>query len=338
MMDRQERSALTAALCNVVRDYVAKAEDKLSKWVNGELRALTDLIDERFRSLPLPIQGERGEKGDKGDPGERGEVGPAGFPIQGERGEKGDPGEKGDKGDRGEPGESIKGDKGDQGERGERGESGPTGLTGEKGIDGKDGRDGIDGKDGAPGIQGIPGERGERGEKGIDGKDGRDAKDGRDGRDGLPGRDALELEIVEAEEGKSYPRGTFATHKGGLVRFAGTNIVQVIVRGIDTLDIVQGEDLRSFTVRISLTDGYMVEKEFSMPAVIYRGVFQSGTRYERGDCVTYSNSSWHCNAKFTTATPDAAKSKDWQMMARAGRDGKDLRPEEPKPAHVLSLK
>lgn len=62
MMDRQERSALTAALCNVVRDYVAKSEEKSSAWVNGELKALTELVEERIRAIPE-------HKGDKGDPG-----------------------------------------------------------------------------------------------------------------------------------------------------------------------------------------------------------------------------------------------------------------------------
>lgn len=340
-MDRHERSALTAALCNVVRDYVAKAEDKISKWVNGELKALTDLVDERFRSLPPPKQGERGEKGDKGDIGDPGPIGPAGESIRGERGEKGDPGDRGEKGERGDPGESTKGEKGDLGERGERGEPGPIGLPGEKGIDGKDGRDGIDGKDGAPGIQGLIGERGERGEKGIDGKDGRDAKDGRDGRDGkdgMPGRDALELEILEGEEGKTYPIGTFVTHRGGLVRFRGANIVQVIVNGYMKPSFTLSDDCRSLHCDVEMTNGDRIRETFNIPVPLYRGSYRAGETYVRGDLVTHNYSTWHCNAESTTVSPSTPNTKDWQIFAKRGTDGKDLRPEEPRELTPIRLK
>ena len=333
MMDKPERSALFKAINAVIREYGARVDGVLRKFLSDEIKALSDLFEERIKSLPEPKQGERGEKGEKGDTGERGPEGVVG--ISGLRGEAGPAGERGEKGDRGEQGRSIKGDKGDPGERGERG------LPGERGVAGSSGERGVAGSSGERGEIGERGLAGERGEKGIDGKDGRDAKDGRDGRDGkdgINGRDALELEIVEAEEGKSYPRGTFATHRGGLVRIAGNNIVQVVVRGIDTLDIVQGEDLRSFTVRVQLTDGHAVEKQFFMPVVLYRGVHKSGAEYLRGDSVTQDRSTWTCVVERTTVAPATPNNKDWVLSVRAGRDGKDLRPEEPKPLAPISLR
>src|SRR4249920_2708105 len=50
-------------------------------------------------------------------------------------------------------------------------------------------------------------------------KDGKDGIDGQDGKDGEDGRDALELQVhgsIESE--KSYPRGHYASHMGGLWR------------------------------------------------------------------------------------------------------------------------
>src|SRR5437899_3328308 len=55
-------------------------------------------------------------------------------------------------------------------------------------------------------------------EKGADGTNGVDGKDGVDGIDGIDGRDALGIEIVEIEETRSYPRGTYAAWRGGLIR------------------------------------------------------------------------------------------------------------------------
>ena len=51
------------------------------------------------------------------------------------------------------------------------------------------------------------------------GRVGKDGRDGRDGKDGDAGRDALAIDILPAiDEAKSYPRGTFAEHRGGIIR------------------------------------------------------------------------------------------------------------------------
>ena len=108
-------------------------------------------------------------------------------------GKDGANGKDGENGERGETGA-----KGDPGEQGPIGPPGPAGPRGEDGHHGKDGSNGLDGKSGA---------------------DGKDGRDGRDGKDGANGRDALEIDVLSAiDETRSYPRGTFASHRGGIVR------------------------------------------------------------------------------------------------------------------------
>lgn len=229
-----------------------------------------------------------------GAAGPQGPEGPAGAPgPQGERGEKGDPGAPG-------PG----------GERGEKGEPGQPGDPGEKGE------------------KGDPGERGEKGDPGREGKDGRD---GRDGKDGAPGRDALELEILPAiQEGKSYPRGTFAQFAGGIIRavratdpLVDGNLAaagwQVVLNGIaEELEEIS-EDGRTIRRRTFYTDGRALEREFKMAAMLYRGVWREG-QHCSGDVVTWAGSAWHCQQD-TTDKPGTSSA--WRLMVKSGRDGRD---------------
>jgi collagen type III alpha len=64
-------------------------------------------------------------------------------------------------------------------------------------------------------------------------------------------------------------------------------------------------------------------KEFrhQTATMIYRGVYQHGKQYERGDVVTWSGATWHTNV--TTATKPDEGHKDWTLMVKRGRDGKD---------------
>lgn len=370
MIDRQERSALTAALCNVVRDYVAKAEEKLSKWVNGELRALTDLFEERFKAIPEPRQGERGEKGDKGDSGERGEIGLPGIGIVGKPGPQG---EKGEKGDSGEHGLFVKGDKGDTGERGERG---LTGEPGQRGDPGERGEKGIDGKDvSLDDVKDLIVDEVERVVRIIPkAKDGDPGKPGKDGdsihpdtvrlmvveeikkevaaipkpKDGEPGRDALAMEFLPTIDlSKSYPRGTWATYRGGLIRaIRNTEPAEtlekagwfVMVEGYPISEGEISEDFRTITRRTISTSGKVTEQIFRNPAMLHRGTWRAGETYVCGDCVAHSFSTWHCIAESTTASPSTPNTKDWILMAGRGAAGKDFRPEEPKELTPIRLK
>lgn len=186
----------------------------------------------------------------------------------------------------------VPGPAGPQGPAGDRGPQGEPGAPGEKGQDGVDGADAV----GAPGP---PGERGPEGEKGRDGRDGlpgvpgsqgdkgldgTHGKDGRDGLDGKDGQDGLGFDDIE-------------------VAFDGERTF--------TLKFVRGERVKTFGT-------------FTVPAVIYRGVFEQGKAYQRGDMVTWGGSTWHAKDA-TTAKPGelGAESRAWQMAVKEGRRGKD---------------
>lgn len=139
------------------------------------------------------------------------------------------------------------------------------------------------------------------------------------------GKDALQLEIQPAiDETKSYPRGTYATHSGGLWRAyqktTGMKGWECVVDGISTADIKQNE-ARTFEVSISMASGTVVNKSFSLPVMIYRGVFKNGEGYLPGDTVTWGGSLWHCD-DVTTDKPGENGSKGWTLAAKRGRDGK----------------
>lgn len=246
-------------------------------------------IDEWLGSL-------RGEKGDTGPAGRDGET------VVGPQGEKGD------------PGESIKGDPGPMGPAGERGEKGDPGTNGkdayelavEKGFAGTE-------------LQWLESLRGKDGENGI-------GKDGRDGRDGKDGRDAVEINILPMlEDGKSYPSGTYARHKGGLVKTTSTGY-DVIINGVDSEAEVTLEDGRTIERTTTYTDGTTFVRRHKFATLMHRGTWTQRT-YDRGDCVMRDNSSWCCMAESTETMPGT--SKDWQLIARKGDRGKDANTPKP---------
>jgi hypothetical protein len=264
------------------------------------------------------------------------------------------PGPKGDTGEKGIDGAIGKdGANGIDGKDGAPGVDGKDGAPGEKGEAGEAGTDGVDGEQGIQGEQGLPGERGEKGEagtigqkgldgaNGIDGAEGKAGEAGRDGRDGTPGepgRDALEIDVRDGiDEAKAYPRGTFATHKGGMIRaFKATLPLkdadslgaagwQVIMNGIDDVQTAHTDDFRSLGLAVQTTDGKMFVIERSYPTMVYRGVFADGT-YSKGDVVTWGGSAWHCQVEKTEAQPGT--SDDWRLMVKSGQRGKDGAPGE----------
>lgn len=225
------------------------------------------------------------------------------------------------------------------------------------GVDGLPGRDGINGKDGISitiddilrlipevknGIDGQPGR------DGIDGKDGAsvsledvqkliDAEvtkrmaliqlpvDGMNGKDGQPGRDAAHIEILPGiDESKSYQRGTYAKHNGGLWRSFeqtfGLKGWECIVDGVANLS-VEWEGERCLKTIAELSSGIFSETRKHFPVSIYRGVWKSGI-YEQGDNVTWGGSQWHCE-EATEDKPGEAGSKGWRLSVKCGRNGKD---------------
>lgn len=97
---------------------------------------------------------------------------------------------------------------------------------------------------------------------------------------------------------KSYPRGSYAIHSGGLWRSyqktAGMNGWECLVDGIDSIDIRQ-DDERHFTVVATKSSGEKTEKSFSVPVMIYRDIFKEGNKYYPGDSVTWGGSVWYCH-------------------------------------------
>lgn len=240
-----------------------------------------------------------------------------------ERGEKGDPGEPGRDGRNGEDGKD-----GAPGERGEKGEPGIAGKDGAPGRDGMDGKDGKDGKDGERGLDGLHGENGVDGKDGKDGLDGKDGAAGRDGRDGKDGRDAADLPIhsgIDAE--RSYGRGSWAAHAGGLWRAAtdtkGMDGWECMVRGFAGPPEVVQLSARDFSIIFKTSDGEAAETVFRMPVVLDMGVWKEDRDepYAKGDGVTYAGAFWIAQVDGAQERPGTGP--QWRLAVKRGRDGKD---------------
>ncbi len=146
------------------------------------------------------------------------------------------------------------------------------------------------------------------------------------GKDGADGRDALTLEVLPSiDEEKNYPRGSYATHNGGLWRAYekthGMRGWECLVDGVAGIE-VQHSEQRTFTLTVNRTSGTSETKTFDVPVMIYQGVFKTGQEYLPGDTVTWGGSLWHCDEQ-TQDKPGEAGSKGWTLAAKRGRDGRD---------------
>lgn len=308
---RTKIDEMAASVVAMTKDFVSRALTPMQKALDAmgaglvSLQGQVDGLQAKLADGSLRgADGAPGADGKDGAPGERGEAGAAGT-----QGEKGDAGERGESGPAGERGE--KGERGDDGAPGQKGEKGDAGERGEKGEQGEQG------------PRGPAGDPGEPGEKGLDGRD------GRDGKDGPAGRDALQIDVLPAINAeRSYARGTYASHAGGLwvARRAteGMEGWECIVDGIAAVQVIPPDDeqQRAFAINVVRSSGAMSAAVAKLPVMLYRGVYREGESYERGDTVTWAGSLWHCDAD-TTAKPDAVGSKAWTLAAKRGRDGKD---------------
>ncbi|UJF37672.1 hypothetical protein JKV45_21415 [Pseudomonas aeruginosa] len=146
-------------------------------------------------------------------------------------------------------------------------------------------------------------------------------------RNGEDGRDALHLEILPAiDPEKSYPRGSYAKHAGGLWRaFEQTHGMrgwEVIVEGLTEYRIEQIDE-RTFEAVSVLSSGAEVRKSVSVPVVIDRGVFKAGSEYKSGDGVTWGGSYWIAQKDAPEGKPGEPGSEGWRLAVKKGRDGKD---------------
>ncbi|MHC5644233.1 phage gp6-like head-tail connector protein [Escherichia coli] len=143
---------------------------------------------------------------------------------------------------------------------------------------------------------------------------------------GSDGKDALSIELEPfIDEKKSYPRGTYATHNGGIWRSHekthGMRGWECIVDGVSNVDIKQ-DNQRTFSISLERASGAVEVKSFDVPVTIYRDVFKAGNEYQPGDTVTWGGSMWHCNEP-TTDKPGETGSKGWTLAVKKGRDLRD---------------
>lgn len=151
------------------------------------------------------------------------------------------------------------------------------------------------------------------------------------------GRDALDLEILPAiDEAKQYPRGTYAAHLGGLwrsyERTHGLKGWECIVDGIAAVGVTQGS-VREFSVTLAKSSGQVEEQKFTLPAMIYKGVWRPGEA-QPGDTFTFGGSLWHCD-EATTDKP--GESKAFTLAAKRGKDGNDAVQIKREPQGVVKL-
>lgn len=158
-------------------------------------------------------------------------------------------------------------------------------------------------------------------------------KDGKDGVDGKDGRDAIEIDIADGiTPTRRYARSTYAAVRGGLVKAArNTDLLpeggdleaagwRVVWRGLDAADLEFGDDGRTVTLALRMTDGEAVRKSVRIPTTIYRGIFDEAASYGRGDAVTRDGSVWILQADVARGAP-GAEGSGWQLSVKRGRDG-----------------
>lgn len=145
-------------------------------------------------------------------------------------------------------------------------------------VVGSDGMNGINGMDGRDGKDGERGPEGPAGKDGVDGATGRDGRDGVDGKDGRDGLDGV---------------------------------------GFDDMDAILSEDNRTFV--LAFRKGENVKTfSFSIPAMIFRGAYDSDRTYQAGDVVSYGGSTFHANSEVVGLIPDSHP-EFWTQQTQAGR-------------------
>lgn len=196
----------------------------------------------------------------------------------------------------------------------------------------KDGADGEPGKDGEPGQKGEPGDQGPPGEsvpveevqRMVDEAVAKAMESVELPKDGEPGRDAVDIDILpDIDPEKSYPRGTYATHAGGLWRSHATTHGmrgwECIVDGVKDIEVTPVDD-RTFKVNVQRSSGDTAGELFSMPIVIDRGVFRPDEDYEKGDGVSFGGSFWIAQKGAPEGKPGTTD--DWRLAVKHGRPGK----------------
>lgn len=274
-------------------------------------------------------------------------------------GPAGPAGPKGDAGANGEPGA-----------RGADGRDGAPGKDGAPGAAGKDGSNGIDGKDGAAGLNGKDGANGADGKDGLPGLNGKDGTPGLNGKDGAPGIGIVDAVIDRAGElvltfsnGQTKAVGNVVGKDGsnGLDGKAGRDVDPIEVQaflekelakwprpkdGVDGKDGAPGlapddfdwtfdAETRELSISLSRDGKVVVQRSKVLDGMrIYRGVYEAGRTYEKGDVASWDGSEWTAMAQ-TKERPGNGNTA-WKLtvkhgekgapgvQGKPGRDGRDL--------------
>ncbi|SPP31514.1 hypothetical protein ARAF_0643 [Arsenophonus endosymbiont of Aleurodicus floccissimus] len=110
-----------------------------------------------------------------------------------------------------------------------------------------------------------------------------------DGKDGKNGKDALNIELLPSiDESRSYPRGTFATHRGDIWRSfqqtTGMHGWECVVNGHYT-ESEEFKDARTLSIRSEMSNGPITTSEYTIPTMIYGGIYSIEKEYQTGDVV-----------------------------------------------------
>jgi hypothetical protein len=352
-----EKTLIDAVLAQLANKQGAERNE-----LNPEL--IQRCVVKTLSSLPTPQPGEKGAKGEDGKNGENGQNGKDGTNLQltdiapmveqlvidrlqqipGQAGPKGDPGEKGAPGKDGTPvslaellpwleqrvNESL--------QRIPLPEPGRNGEKGEQGETGKDGTS-VTPEEVAPLLEQLVSKKmkavvstqneesfsKDQVQRLVDKAVQKALQALPEPSDGAPGRDAAALEILPAIElQKSYPRGTYATHAGGLWRSFETTLGlkgwECVVEGIAEIFLKKLEP-RLFQLRLRRSSGSVQTYDLPVPLMRYRGLFVDGA-YEPGDTVTWAGNLWHCD-EATADKPGELNSHGWTLCVKKGRDGID---------------
>jgi integrin beta 3 len=173
-------------------------------------------------------------------------------------------------------------------------------------MPGPPGETGPEGKRGLQGERGEKGERGEAGKPGATGPAGTDGRNGERGQKGDPGRNASDLAYIE------------------------DRITEQVARALKTTTFTSSDGGR--TLRWTLGE---TVHEIKTAIVLDAGAWKEGTTYAAGDGVSLGGSFYIAQ---TTTSAKPPSGDVWRLAVRAGRDGRDWRPDEKRTLEPVRFK
>lgn len=181
-------------------------------------------------------------------------------------------------------------------------------------------RDGVDGKDADVDVQEIVAKAVAlipAPQNGVDGKD---------GRDGIDGKSVTLDDLTPAFEAKAAGWQLEFERRAADVLRGAIDKMPAPAHGQDGRDGKDGFspddfevtlDGRVFTFALRCGER-VVTREIKVPFPVDRGVYRTGTLYEKGDVATFGGSQWIA----LNDTRDKPPSDNWRCQVRRGQDGK----------------